>query len=174
MFSCRLLNHKISNPNRGPCSFVPRAQASSRYANERVRLETKCESTSLLPSLTGDVIYDLAEDDCKRSWVTVSAERTTIILHSLACTSVREPAPQTKLNSGYVRLQNSAEILGLGPPPVYPDLSTRNDWLVKNAIVDFPVSMEENSKLTSCDFVESIRGTERGSRRSSADVTSRG
>ena len=36
-----------------------------------------------------------------------------------------------------------------GPPPVYQDLSTRHDWLVKNAIVDLPVRLKGNSKRIS-------------------------
>ena len=36
-----------------------------------------------------------------------------------------------------------------GPPPVYQDLRTRNDWPVKKAIVDLPITMKGNSKRTS-------------------------
>ena len=36
-----------------------------------------------------------------------------------------------------------------GPPPVYPYLSTRPDWPVKNAIVDWPIRMKRNSKRSS-------------------------
>ena len=32
---------------------------------------------------------------------------------------------------------------------MYQDLSTRNDWPVKNAIVDLPIRMKGNSKQTS-------------------------
>ena len=39
---------------------------------------------------------------------------------------------QTTLNSCSVVLQNSTEILVLGRLPVYPDLSTRHDYPVKN------------------------------------------
>jgi len=167
LFICRLLNHKISHPNRGSCSFVPRARANSRYLNGRRRFETKRGSTSLPTSLTGDVTYELAEDDCERSWMTVSAERTTIILHSLACDTDETKRWLSRSEKG--RLNPC-----FGPHLRYQDLSTRHDWPVKNAIVDLPISMEENSKLTSCNFVESIRGTERGSWRCSADVTNRG
>ena len=34
-------------------------------------------------------------------------------------------------------------------PPVYQDLSVRHDWPVKNAIIDLPVKMKENSKCCS-------------------------
>ena len=32
-----------------------------------------------------------------------------------------------------------------GPSPVYQDLITRYDWPVKNAIVDLPIRLKENS-----------------------------
>ena len=51
--------------------------------------------------------------------------------------SIRQPTPQTKLNSGLVRVRNSTEILVRGAPPVDPDLSTRHDWPVEKSIVDF-------------------------------------
>ena len=35
-----------------------------------------------------------------------------------------------------------------GFPPVCQDLSTRHDWLVENAIVDLPIRLRGNSKLT--------------------------
>ena len=35
------------------------------------------------------------------------------------------------------------------PPPVYQDLSTRHDWPVKKAIVDFPIKLKGNSTRTS-------------------------
>ena len=55
---------------------------------------------------------------------------------------------KNELNSGYVRLRlrNSVQVLVLGPPPVYQDLSTRHDWPVKKAIVDLPIRMKGNSK----------------------------
>ena len=34
-------------------------------------------------------------------------------------------------------------------PPVYLNLSTRHDWTVKNAMVDLPIQMKENSKRSS-------------------------
>ena len=69
-----------------------------------------------------------------------------------------------------VRLRNSAETLVPGPP-VYQDLSTRNDWPVKNAIVDLPIRMKGNSKHTSGN---SLRDPEQRSRRCFADVTNQG
>ena len=36
-----------------------------------------------------------------------------------------------------------------GLPPVYQDLSTRYDWPVKNAIVDFPIKVKGKPKCTS-------------------------
>ena len=42
------------------------------------------------------------------------------------------------------------------PPHVYQDLSTRHDWPVQKAIVDLPISMK---------LVESVEGSEQGSRR---------
>ena len=36
-----------------------------------------------------------------------------------------------------------------GSPPVYVNLSTRHDWPVKNAMVDLPIKMKENSKRSS-------------------------
>ena len=57
-----------------------------------------------------------------------------------------------KLNSGYVRWQNSAKILVLAPSPptpVYQDLSMHHDWPVKKAIVDLPVRLKGNLKCIS-------------------------
>ena len=42
--------------------------------------------------------------------------------------------------------QNSGKILVLGPPCVYQDLSTCQDWTVKNAIVHLPIMLKGNSK----------------------------
>ena len=36
-----------------------------------------------------------------------------------------------------------------GPPPVYQDLSTRHDWTVKKAIIDWPIRMKGNLQHTS-------------------------
>ena len=83
------------------------------------------------------------------------------------------PVPQTKLNSGEVRLRNSAKILALGP-----HLCTRI-WvrtmigLLKKAIVNLPIRMKGNLKRTSGDFIESIGGLEQGCRHCFADVTNR-
>ena len=50
-------------------------------------------------------------------------------------------------NPGKARLRNGAEILVLFPHLyVYQDLSTRNDWPDKKAIVDLPITLEGNSK----------------------------
>jgi len=62
------------------------------------------------------------------------------------------------LTLGYLNpaLNNSALIkkvpksLFYGPPPVCQDLSTRHDWSVKNALVDLPISLKENSKRIFC------------------------
>ena len=56
---------------------------------------------------------------------------------------------ETKLNSGYVRPGNSAEILVMDPHLCTPDLSTRHDWPVKNAIVDSPIRMKRKAKRSS-------------------------
>ena len=45
-----------------------------------------------------------------------------------------------------------------GSPPVYQDLSTRHDWsLAKEASVDLPISLNENSKLTSGNSWNSLQ-----------------
>ena len=43
-----------------------------------------------------------------------------------------------------------------GPPPVYQDLSTRHDWLVKNAIVDLPIRLKGNSKRVSSNSLSPL------------------
>ena len=61
--------------------------------------------------------------------------------------------------------------LGFGPPPVWQDLSRHHDWSVKNAIVDLPIRMKGNSKLTSCNSLSPLGAPEQGSRHCFADVT---
>ena len=53
-----------------------------------------------------------------------------------------------------------------GLPPVYQDLRTRHDWLLKKAIVDLPIRMKGNSKCTSSNSLSPL-----GSQRCFADVT---
>ena len=48
-----------------------------------------------------------------------------------------------------------------GPPPVYQDLSTRQDWPFKKAIVHFPIRLKGNLKRISINSVESV-GVEHG------------
>ena len=43
-----------------------------------------------------------------------------------------------------------------GSPPVYQDLSTYHDWLVKKATVDLPISMKGNSKRTSINLLSPL------------------
>ena len=42
-------------------------------------------------------------------------------------------------------------------PTVYLDLSTRHDWLVKNAIVDLPIRLKENSKRSFGNSLSPLR-----------------
>ena len=44
-----------------------------------------------------------------------------------------------------------------GSPPVYQDLSTLHDWPVKNAIVDLPIRVKENSKHSSGNSLSLLR-----------------
>ena len=66
----------------------------------------------------------------------------TICTFHLACTP-----DETKLwlSPSAKQRRNSCS----GPPPVYQDLSTRHDWTVKKAIIDWPIRMKRNSKRTS-------------------------
>ena len=50
-------------------------------------------------------------------------------------------APQTELSPPAKQDRNPCS----GPSPLYQDLITRYDWPVKNAIVDLPIRMKENS-----------------------------
>ena len=43
----------------------------------------------------------------------------------------------------------SAEILVLGPPPMYQNLNRRHGWPVRNAIVNLPIRLKGNSKRNS-------------------------
>ena len=59
----------------GPLNYIlekkglrPRTQASSRYPNDQRRLGTRSDIFST--SLTGDVIFEIAEDDWERGWST--------------------------------------------------------------------------------------------------------
>ena len=61
------------------------------------------------------------------------------------------------------------------PPPVYQDLSTRHDWLVKNAIVDLPIRMKGNSKRASDNSLSPFgASSERFGAQNKTDVTIRG
>ena len=44
-----------------------------------------------------------------------------------------------------------------GAPPVYPDLSTRHDWPVKNAIVNLPNREKRNLKRISGNSLRPLR-----------------
>ena len=65
-------------------------------------------------------------------------------------------APQTKLNSGWVRLRNIAEILDLGPHLCTRNLITRHDWPVKKAIVDLQIKTKGNSRRDSRNWLSPL------------------
>ena len=65
-------------------------------------------------------------------------------------------APQTKLNSGWVRLRNIAEILDLGPHLCTRNLITRHDWPVKKAIVDLQIKTKGNSRRDSGNWLSPL------------------
>ena len=48
-----------------------------------------------------------------------------------------------------VKSTNQGRNPSSGPPPVYQDLSTRHDWIVKKAIVDLPIRLKGNLKRIS-------------------------
>ena len=50
-------------------------------------------------------------------------------------------APQTELSPPAKQDRNPCS----GPSPLYQDLITCYDWPVKNAIVDLPIRLKENS-----------------------------
>ena len=54
-------------------------------------------------------------------------------------------ATQTELSPSVKQRRNPC----CGPSPVYQDLITRYDWLVKNAIVDLPIMLKGNVKRIS-------------------------
>ena len=61
----------------------------------------------------------------------------------------RQSAPQTKLNSCWFHLRNSNEILVLGIHMCTTIWArTVIDWPLENAMVNLPIEMTENSKLT--------------------------
>ena len=61
----------------------------------------------------------------------------------------RQSAPQTKLNSCWFHLRNSNEILVLGIHMCTTIWAhTVIDWPLENAMVNSPIKMTENSKLT--------------------------
>ena len=53
------------------------------------------------------------------------------------------------------------QILFLGPPPAYQDLSTRHDWPVKNAFVDLPIRLKGNLKRTSGNLLSLLGAQKR-------------
>ena len=64
----------------------------------------------------------------------------------------------------------SSLVLHCGPPPVYQDLSWRNDWHVKKSHCWAASQDERKSEMHFRKFTESIGGPEQGSPPSFADV----
>ena len=58
------------------------------------------------------------------------AGKTLVAKSNLDCFLRITLSTNSSQNARQVRLRNSAEILLLGPPLAYPDLSTRHDWPV--------------------------------------------
>ena len=54
--------------------------------------------------------------------------------------------PQTKRNSGLAQSAKQRQKFCYGPPPVYQDVSTRQDWPVNKAIAHLPVRLKGKSK----------------------------
>ena len=54
--------------------------------------------------------------------------------------------PQTKRNSGLAQSAKQRQNFCYGPPPVYQDVSTRQDWPVNKAIAHLPVRLKGKSK----------------------------
>ena len=66
----------------------------------------------------------------------------------------KQPAPQTKLNSGLSLSEKQRRNPSRsGPPPVYQEFSTCHYWPVKNAIVDLPLKIKGNQKPSSGNFL---------------------
>ena len=85
----------------------------------------------------------------------------------------RYPAPQTKLNSGQVRLRNNVEVLVLGPY-LCTRICRHHDWPVENVMVDLAIKMKGNSKRSYCNSLSPLGGPGQGSRRCFADLNNQG
>ena len=59
-------------------------------------------------------------------------------------------------------------------PAMYQDFSTRHDWPVKNAIVDLPIRLRENSRRVSGNLLSPLRAMNKDIARCFADVTNGG
>ena len=87
---------------------------------------------------------------------------TQLLLLTISCT---QPAPQTTVN---LRLSPSTK-QGRNPcsrsPPVYHDLSTRHDWTVKNPIVNLPIRLKGNSKISDNEGIKTEEFSKQASSR---------